>query len=243
MSSSGVRGILFDFDDTLVKTTKSDISAIEKVKERLRRSLCMKHVELIVNEYLEKLAFHSIDPKGIIDPHKWRTELWQQAINLVPISCTKPNAHDIYHLWRFSRLEGISLDQEVIRTLSQLRLRYKLAIITNADPVIQREKLQTCGIREYVDAIIISGEQLYPKPHPSIFHTACSSLGVLPEECIMVGDDLMSDVQGGINAGMKATVWVKNESQQKCTSAGYPTPDFTIDALKELPSVLSQISS
>lgn len=242
MSSSRVRGILFDFDNTLVKTTKSDINAIKKVKERLRKSLSVKNAELILNQYREKLAFHSIDPEGIIDPHTWRTELWQQAINVIPDSCKKPIAHDIYHLWRFARLEGISLDQEVATTLSKLGLKYKLAIITNADPVIQREKLQTCGISEYVDAIVISGEQPYPKPHPSIFHTACSHLGVLPEECIMVGDDLMADVQGGINAGVKATVWVKNESLQKSTS-GYSSPDFTIDTVQDLPSVLAHVSS
>lgn len=235
-----VKGILFDFDNTLVTTTKSDIKAMEKVKERLSKDFTQENAEAIANKYLELLAIGSVDPEGKVDPHQWRTLLWQISIDFVCKNDENPKAESIYNQWRFARLEGIKLEKEVADLLKNLREKYKLAIVTNSDPVIQREKLQSCGILEYFDAIVISGEEPHPKPHQSIFHKACVEIGVPPDQCIMVGDNLRHDIQGGVNAGLCATVWVKKESQQEMTISD-PQPDFTIDTVAELPNILVTI--
>jgi len=41
------------------------------------------------------------------------------------------------------------------------------------------------------------------KPAASFFHAAALSMGVAPEDVVMVGDDVLSDVQGALAAGMK----------------------------------------
>ena len=52
----------------------------------------------------------------------------------------------------------------------------------------------------------------------------------------MVGDSLSSDIQGGINAGIR-TVWV-NPGHQDC---GDIRPDFEIEALHQLPALLETL--
>ncbi len=42
------------------------------------------------------------------------------------------------------------------------------------------------------------------KPAASFFHAAAQSMGVAPEEVVMVGDDALSDVQGALAAGMQS---------------------------------------
>jgi HAD superfamily hydrolase (TIGR01458 family) len=42
------------------------------------------------------------------------------------------------------------------------------------------------------------------KPAPAFFHTAMASLGCGPEEAVMVGDDALADVDGGLAAGIPA---------------------------------------
>lgn len=240
-SGATVKGLLFDFDNTLVTTTKSDMKALEKVKERLYKDFTQENVEIIAIKYVELFAKGSIDPEGKIDPHCWRTRLWRQAIECASKNDDNPKAKDIYNLWRSARLEGITLDKEIEDLLRDLRQNYKLAIVTNSDPIIQREKLQSCGITKYFDAIVISGEEPHSKPHPSIFLKACNDIDVLPGECIMIGDNPNHDILGGINAGLLATVWVKKESQQELTLSD-PRPDFIVDTVLELPRILETLN-
>ncbi len=44
------------------------------------------------------------------------------------------------------------------------------------------------------------------KPSPAFFHAAASELGCRPQEILMIGDDVLSDVNGALKAGMKAAL-------------------------------------
>ena len=44
------------------------------------------------------------------------------------------------------------------------------------------------------------------KPSPAFFHAAASRLGCRPAEVLMVGDDVFSDINGALKAGMKAAL-------------------------------------
>lgn len=44
------------------------------------------------------------------------------------------------------------------------------------------------------------------KPSPAFFHAATTQLGCLPGEVLMVGDDVFSDVNGALRAGLKAAL-------------------------------------
>jgi len=44
------------------------------------------------------------------------------------------------------------------------------------------------------------------KPAPTFFHAAAASLGCSPQQTLMIGDDVHSDVNGALKAGMKAAL-------------------------------------
>jgi HAD superfamily hydrolase (TIGR01509 family) len=81
----------------------------------------------------------------------------------------------------------------------------KLALVSNtASPEwLLRPVLERQGIRERVDAIVLSSEVGRRKPHPSIFQRALSELGVAADEALFVGDRLEADVFGASRVGMK----------------------------------------
>jgi putative hydrolase of the HAD superfamily len=81
----------------------------------------------------------------------------------------------------------------------------KLALVSNtASPEwLLRPVLERQGIRERVDAIVLSSEVGKRKPHPSIFQRALSELGVAADEALFVGDRLEADVFGASRVGMK----------------------------------------
>ena len=54
---------------------------------------------------------------------------------------------------------------------------------------------------------------------------------------MIVGDSLSSDIQGGINAGIK-TCWVNPNGK---TAPEHVRPDYEIQSLAELPELLERI--
>ncbi|XP_001640674.3 N-acylneuraminate-9-phosphatase [Nematostella vectensis] len=203
-----VKGLLFDFDNTLVQTNKSDLEALEKVKQWLMETLSEEQALAATSEFSRLLHEHWVDPDGTKSVHEWRTSLWLKAINILPENITNITAGELYSFWRESRVKGLGIPTGVQFLLEDLGHQYKMAIITNSDPVIQKEKLEFCKVEKYFDAIIISGEQPEAKPCVSIFQTACDAIGLAPEDCVMIGDNLVDDIQGGRDAGVRATVWV-----------------------------------
>lgn len=88
---------------------------------------------------------------------------------------------------------------EVIPILSE---NYTLHIITNGFEEIQHIKLESAGLLKYFDVMVTSESAGAQKPDIGIFEYAFKCIQAGPEECIMIGDNLITDIGGAKNAGM-----------------------------------------
>ncbi len=122
----------------------------------------------------------------------------------------------------------------VIPTLLALKDRYKLGVISNGLAIKQWEKLIGLGIQHLFDVVATSEETGYDKPEREAFLPAIKKLGVSPEECVMVGDRLDTDILGGNRAGMLTVRLRKGKHGQKTPEAKEETPTFEIDDLTEI---------
>lgn len=109
---------------------------------------------------------------------------------------------------------------------------YKLGLVTNGVPDLQREKLQGSGLLGYFQAIAVSGELDIGKPQRGIFEHICQELDVEPSACVMVGDNPGRDVAGAANAGMRS-VWVERGFKPK--DPRYPADLEVTNLLQMLP--------
>ena len=91
-----------------------------------------------------------------------------------------------------------------VAILEYLQLKYELHIITNGFDEIQSLKLERSGIVKYFNKVITSESVGVKKPNPKIFDFALQSANTLPENSIMIGDNLEADIQGALNVNMKA---------------------------------------
>lgn len=118
--------------------------------------------------------------------------------------------------------------------LAALGTRFRLGLITNGIPDVQRTKLDATGLADVFDLVVISGELGCGKPDPRIYAVALEGIGARPENAIMVGDNFRRDVAAAQDVGIRG-VWI---------AAGRPSPDpsvtpfLTIDTLAELPGLL-----
>lgn len=125
---------------------------------------------------------------------------------------------------------GMHLKDGCLETLNYLKSKYTLHIITNGFKEVQYIKLNNCGLNTYFTKIIVSDEQGLTKPDTEIFRLAESMASCKPEDCVMIGDNYESDVEGAISAGWKAIYF--NDEIKPNSSAG------TIQNLRELMTFL-----
>lgn len=169
-----------------------------------------------------------------------RTSHWEEAIQeTMGGAAYRELAEECYFLWKSTRLQHMRLEEEVKAMLTELRKEVRLLLLTNGDTQTQREKIEACACQPFFDAVVVGGEQKEEKPSPSIFYHCCDLLGVQPADCVMVGDTLETDIQGGLNAGLKATVWVNKSGTMPLKPS--PTPHYTVSSVLELPAVLQNI--
>ena len=89
-----------------------------------------------------------------------------------------------------------------IETLEYLKKRYPMTIITNGFDEIQGIKLTSSGIDRYFEAIVTSEKAGCLKPHRGIFDFAVKHAQVSCNECIMIGDNPVTDIAGARNSGI-----------------------------------------
>lgn len=87
--------------------------------------------------------------------------------------------------------------------LAGLHTQYVTGVISNHEqPTIQRQRLAACGLAQFLDVVVISGDVGVEKPDPAIFDRALHLLGMTAEQCLFVGDSIASDGAGARGAGM-----------------------------------------
>lgn len=77
-----------------------------------------------------------------------------------------------------------------------------LAVVANWDFSLHAH-LREHGLRGWFDAVIVSGELGFHKPHPAPFRAALTELGASPERAVHIGDHAPHDEVGARAAGMR----------------------------------------
>jgi putative hydrolase of the HAD superfamily len=101
---------------------------------------------------------------------------------------------------------SLQLAPTVVDTLASLRRDgWRIAVLTNGLPSVQAKKAAALDLARHVDHVVYA-EAYAPigKPAPAAFAAALRRLDLLPESCIVVGDDPVCDIRGAHRAGMRA---------------------------------------
>jgi putative hydrolase of the HAD superfamily len=222
-----IRAIFFDLDDTIVDTTRLAEMARRNAIENMVRHGLPVDIETAYRELLEL-----INEYGSNFPRHFDYLLRRLDLPYNP----KWVASGIiaYHNTKFAYLKSV---RGARRMLLQLKREgYYLGIITDGDPIKQWEKILRLELDEYFDDVFVSDELGVKKPHPKIFQKALRRAGVKPEEALMVGDRLYSDIYGAKRVGMR-TVWFRYGKYANRELDYLEYADFTVDSLEKIPEI------
>ncbi|XKM12911.1 5-amino-6-(5-phospho-D-ribitylamino)uracil phosphatase YigB [Orbaceae bacterium ac157xtp] len=223
----------FDLDDTLYDNapyiTKSEqvhIETLQKVDGL--QNVSKEDYKTVKNALLLE------NPEIYHDVVEWREQATKKLLVLHglkdknQIQSITDEAMQNFIVWR----NKIIVPQESIDTLAYLAERVPLAVVTNGNADIN-----LIGIGDYFQFALRGGPDGRSKPFPDLFNNATKRLNLQPENVMHVGDHLICDVEGAINAGMQAC-WLNVKENVKPNQEDIVLPHIQIATLPELNNLL-----
>lgn len=94
------------------------------------------------------------------------------------------------------------LIQGTLDVLTYLNPHYQMHILTNGFIETQNIKIQTSNLSPFFDTITTSECSGYKKPNPKIFDFKLKRINARKDECLMIGDNLLTDIGGARRWGI-----------------------------------------
>ncbi|EJG1648555.1 HAD-IA family hydrolase [Vibrio parahaemolyticus] len=239
-----LKAIFFDMDETLCGTSQADKAAGQKFAAWIQQTYPqVSDPQAFLQRYLQGVykKLNAEFPQLVAllpDENAFRCGLIQTILAENGIHIDAEQAQQAQHYFDSARMGAFTFFPGVKEMLTDLRKHYKLVVITNGPIFSQHPKLKATQMDEWVDHIIVGGEEPEEKPAASIFQKALNLVDVKPEETLHIGDSLAADIAGANNMGI-LSVWVN------ATGASTPTeitPNFEIRETVELKEILKTLA-
>ena len=228
-----IRCILFDVDDTLMDYHEAETAIFRRLFAEQGRAIDAPALDDLWEKSWLYWNGRGLDRPGREDVRQTYHERSRQAVEDL---CAY--AREKYGLAaspaalgrRFAALmaEAVTLYDDALPALCALHGRFVLCAASNALTESQRPRLRS--LEGLLDHVFLSEEMGLVKPDPAFFAHAARAAGARPDECLMVGDSLVSDIAGAASAGMH-TCWLNRAG--RAPSSGV-LPEGEIRSLREL---------
>jgi putative hydrolase of the HAD superfamily len=235
---NGIKAVLFDYGNTLIeygpRQVEAQYAALKNELSRLFGHCDSSRLKTIRDR--QALAPYN---SGYVenDMELINAELIEEMYRVVPddaqIGALVETRYKTF-------VSSIEVSSDVPPLLVRLSNQYRLGLVSNY-PCCRsiEDSLKKTGLRDFLEAIVVSGDVGYAKPHPKPFETMLDHLKLRPEECLFVGDNWLADVQGAKRMGMSAVLISQYTPYEEFKpSDGDHQPDSSIRHLNELDSLL-----
>jgi FMN phosphatase YigB (HAD superfamily) len=116
---------------------------------------------------------------------------------------------------------------ELLAAIRDLDLRCVIASNTYwRDANSYWDDFRLLGWAENIDAVVTSVDAGHLKPHPAVFELAARAAGVPAEECVVIGNKEVNDVEPALGMGMRAILVYPDDPKPASTRAQAVAPDL-----------------
>lgn len=216
------RAICFDLDDTFWAVQP----VLWRAESRMRGFLEAEHPELASrmtsDSVLEARRTLAADYPDRAHDMTWlRTEaLRRLAVHHGHDAAIGDRAFEVF----IEARHEVEFFADVRPALAQLAEKFRLATFSNGNACVHR-----IGIGDFFEVSLNAESVGYAKPHPLVFETLASRLGIHPSEMLHVGDHPENDIAGAAATGCR-TAWVNRRAISWPSECGAP-PEFEVPDL------------
>lgn len=220
-----IRDVFLDVDDTILDFGRAEQEALSSAltqmgvrvtPERLR---CYHEVNVAHWQMLER---------GEITRERLLVRRFEKFYEQIGVKADAEKTQRVYEYELGCRSYFLEGAEDLLEALRQGGHRIYLA--SNGTTAVQAPRIKASGLDRICHGIFLSEEIGCDKPQRSFFDACFAKIeDFVPENAIILGDSLSSDIAGGKNAGIK-TCWF---NPQRRPLTGKVKPDFEISALFE----------
>ena len=224
-----IKGVFFDLGGTL-RIAENVPEHQERAKARMAQLAGAQDVQAFI-EMVEARSEPYRDWALSENKEAGDYDLWAKwLLPELPEETLQAICHEMTYQYR--QVKGlrhlVDGGLEVIRTLH--KRGYKLGIISN---LIGEDEipnwLRDDGLEQYFDALVLSSVCHIRKPDPAMYRMGCEQLGLKPEECASVADNLSRDFTGAKAAGIGANIlFISPEKLARKTITDANRPDYIV---------------
>lgn len=235
-----IRGLIFDVNGTLIHI-KTD-EGKEEIYRAISHFLLYQGISIHRNE-VRDLYFRIMEKQrresGEEHPEFDAVAIFREIIgsHRSGFTTTLPNKKlesmplFLAEMYRAISLERLELYPGVKEALEELKLKYLLAAVSDAQTAYAVPEMKAVGLLEYFNPVIVSGDYGYRKPDTRLFQKALEAMRLNAGEVIFVGNDAHRDVYGAKRAGMKVILFMSDQGEKEYRGV---KPDCTIDNFYEV---------
>lgn len=221
--------LLFDLDDTLLDFGATETQALRLLfaTYNLEMTLQLEKDYKKFNQSLwKKLELGTLSRKELLE--KRFSTFFKEHLALDVDGIATGKQYTSFLAQGHQQIKGA---KELLQDLK--KAGYQLHVVTNGNKNIQYKRLDDSHFNRFFDTIFISEEIGYQKPTKQFFEHVFNKLDLVPNQAIIIGDSLSSDIKGGINAGID-TLWY-NPAQITNNSTIQPTYEIhKLEQIKEI---------
>ena len=224
-----IKAILFDIDNTLIdfynfknKCVDAALHAMIKAGLKIKLERANKIIWGIHREY-------GMEYKYIFQ------EFMKRAVGKIDYRIL---SHGLL-AYRKARLNVLAPYPKVKSTITKLRKKYKIAVLSDAPIEKAWLRIVLMDIDNLLDAVITFEDTKKKKPHPLPFRKAAEKLKVRPSEILMVGDSIHKDMQGAKRLGMKTCLALYGRTLKPKVNP--KDVDFMIGRISDLLGIVRRI--
>ncbi len=226
-----IKALLWDVDGTLLDFKAAESAAIRRLFGEFSLGECtdemIRRYSAINEEFWQRLERNEITKQQVLIG---RYEQFFAEIG-VPVSL----AVEFNRRYQVRLGDTIVFRDDSYSIVKSLRGRVRQYVVSNGTVIAQSRKLEGSGLGEMMDGVFLSEALGVEKPNKAFFDAVMDRIcPEAPEEVMIIGDSLTSDIRGGNNAGIK-TCWYNPEGK---TAPDEYKIDYVIADLHEIDSLL-----
>lgn len=244
-----LKALFFDMDETLCDTLGANEQARQLMGDAAEQAFDGIDGQQFASEYVTGIYREWSDAQRerympIIDADgegAFRVQLIRDLLALQGVDfVTEDAAKALQDKFDADRIAAFSFYPGIAEFLKEARKLFTLVVITNGPEFSQVPKVEAINLADYVDHIIIGGQEPEQKPAASIFEKALKLAKCEPHEVIHVGDSLAADIAGAHNSGI-TSVWIQH--QQPLDAELGINPHHTVMTPSEIPAFIRDLTS
>jgi len=194
--------LFFDLDRTLWDYRSNSEQTLKDLVKKYAPQLIEKFDEFLTIFYDVNESLWMEYRNGRLSKEKLSTQRFIDSFKQLGFDA-EPFAEELSVDYITESPNKTRLFPQTIETLEYLKnAGYRMYLLTNGFVEVQKVKIKDSKLEPFFERMITSEEAGYQKPHEKIFEFALTIVKAEKADCLMIGDDLESDIEGARNFGI-----------------------------------------